>query len=243
MDKAANEHPSRESSHGAERAAQELVQEVLASIVSRAIAAGDAPVFFGFGSMPVQDPKALVEKIAAITASRGLRALIGAGWSDFGSSELPAHVRIASAFDHDRVLPLCLAALHHGGAGTTAAALRADLPSLIVSCFGDQPFWGWRLTQLGAGTTFPFPRLSAARRDAGLQRILCCPDAAADLAALCASMLRREPGERPSLAALLEHLDARDEATPARRSASSPAPDAPTEVIWCGNPIRRRSCR
>jgi UDP:flavonoid glycosyltransferase YjiC (YdhE family) len=172
------------------------------------IAAGDAPVFFGFGSMPVREPKLLVEMVAEITARRGWRALIGAGWSDFDRSDLPANVHIAPAFDHDSVLPLCRAAVHHGGAGTTAAALRAGLPSLIVSCFADQPFWGWRLTQLGVGATFPFQRLSAARLDAGLQRIL-APELALRAKALGAR-LRAAPGARNAADVIEGWLDASD---------------------------------
>jgi sterol 3beta-glucosyltransferase len=123
--------------------------------------AGAAPVYFGFGSMPVPDPATALADISRVASERGLRALVGAGWSDFDPSALPDHVFVAGAFDHDSVLPRCVAAVHHGGAGTTAAVLRAGIPSVVASVMGDQPFWGWRLQELGLGTTLPFRKMDA----------------------------------------------------------------------------------
>lgn len=136
--------------------------------------AGDPPIFCGFGSMPVLDSPAMLAQIAEVTARRRVRALIAAGWTDYGPGQkaLPEHLHIAPAFDHDRVLPRCRAAIHHGGAGTTAAVLRAGLPSLVAPVFGDQPFWGWRVEQLGVGLTLPFRKLSAARIDRALDSLL-----------------------------------------------------------------------
>lgn len=53
--------------------------------------------------------------------------------------------------------------MHHGGAGTTHASLRAGPPTLICSVFADQPFWGYRVAKLGVGATFPFQKLDEAR--------------------------------------------------------------------------------
>ena len=134
--------------------------------------AGPAPVFFGFGSMPVLDPGALLRVVTRLCKEHSIRALIGAGWSEYATSELPDDVFIAPAFDHDRVLPRCRAAVHHGGAGTTHAGLRAGLPTLICSLFGDQPFWGDRVARLGAGTTFRFQQLDQARLSAALDVLM-----------------------------------------------------------------------
>ena len=65
-------------------------------------------------------------------------------------------------------MPRCIAAVHHGGSGTTAAVTRAGIPSVVLSVFLDQPFWGWRLTQTGLGVTLPFRRLTPARLRAAL---------------------------------------------------------------------------
>jgi sterol 3beta-glucosyltransferase len=63
-------------------------------------------------------------------------------------------------------------AVHHGGAGTTYASLRAGLPTLICSVFADQPFWGVRCRALGVGDTFPFARFSTERLERSLRRLL-----------------------------------------------------------------------
>lgn len=134
--------------------------------------AGPPPVFFGFGSIPVRDPAAMLATVAALARRRRIRALVGAGWTRYATTALPDDVFVAPAFDHDRVLPRCRAAVHHGGAGTTAAALRAGLPTLVTSVFTDQPFWGWRVQQLGVGTTLPFQRINAERLDQALAVLL-----------------------------------------------------------------------
>lgn len=134
--------------------------------------AGPPPVFFGFGSLPVADPRAMLEGVIAVTRRRGLRALIGAGWSDLSGARTPPHVFVARTFDHDRVLPRCVAAVHHGGAGTTGTVLRAGLPGLIAAAWGDQPFWGRRLASLGVGAWTPLPGLTADRIDRALDHLL-----------------------------------------------------------------------
>jgi UDP:flavonoid glycosyltransferase YjiC (YdhE family) len=135
---------------------------------------GEAPVYFGFGSMPVLDPAAMLGHIAEVTARRGVRGLIGAGWTDYGATggALPKHLFVAPAFDHDRVLPRCRAAVHHGGAGTTGAVLRAGLPALVASVFADQPYWGWRVRQQGVGYHVPFRKLDARAIDRAFDRLL-----------------------------------------------------------------------
>ena len=80
---------------------------------------GPPPVFFGFGSMPVLDPNALLDSVKRICQKHSIRALIGSGWTRYPTTNLPDSIFIAPAFDHDRVLPRCCAAVHHGGAGTT----------------------------------------------------------------------------------------------------------------------------
>jgi UDP:flavonoid glycosyltransferase YjiC (YdhE family) len=137
--------------------------------------AGDAPVFFGFGSMPIRDPSVLLHAIAEVTRTRGLRALIGAGWSEYSGRDLPPHVFVAPVFDYDAVFARCRAAVHHGGSGTTAASLRAGLPTFVTSMISDQAFWGWRVQQLGVGTTLPFQKLNRRRLGRALDVLLSEP--------------------------------------------------------------------
>lgn len=134
--------------------------------------AGPPPVFFGFGSMPVLDPAAMLALATRVSERHGVRALIGAGWTEYELKGDSERVFIAPAFDHDQVLPRCRAAVHHGGAGTTHVALRAGCPSLICSIFADQPLWGHRVAELGVGATFPFQKMSERRLSDALELLL-----------------------------------------------------------------------
>ena len=76
------------------------------------------------------------------------RAILLGGWSDLGSTELPDSIFRVDSVPHDWLFPRVAAVVHHGGAGTTAAGLRAGLPTVIVPFTVDQPFWGWRVHEL-----------------------------------------------------------------------------------------------
>ena len=169
-----------------------LGEGVVPSDLQAFLDSGNPPVFFGFGSMPIRDPERMIRDVSRVTAERGVRALIGAGWTDYDTRDLGDHVFIAGAFDHDAVLPRCRAAVHHGGSGTTGAAIRADLPAVIVSVFADQPDWGWRIEQAGVGATFPFKKLTPERLGSALDTIL--SDEYAARARDLGGRVRAEPG-------------------------------------------------
>ena len=125
---------------------------------------GDPPVLFGFGSMPVQDPAATVALIADVSRSLGVRALVTAGWGRLAALDPDdAAVRVVGPLDHGAVMPRCVAAVHHGGAGTTAASVGAGLPTVVCSVFADQPFWGARVQEAGAGAHLRFRDLDRDR--------------------------------------------------------------------------------
>lgn len=137
------------------------------------IAAGTPPIFFGFGSMPVKSPAATVEMISGACAQLGERALICAGWNDFDDVPHFDHVKVVGAVNYASIFPICRAAVHHGGSGTTAASLRAGIPTLILSVDGNQIIWGAQVKRrLKVGT---HRRLSATTRESlvvDLRRIL-----------------------------------------------------------------------
>ncbi|MFE6645471.1 glycosyltransferase [Nocardioides sp. NPDC057772] len=135
------------------------------------LGAGYPPVYVGFGSMPVADPARLVADVAAATADLGLRALVSSGWNSF-DVDVPDHVRLVGAVDHAAVLPRCVAAVHHGGAGTTAAVLRAGIPSVVGWYSADQPVWGRLLGDLGVGTSVRASRLDRDRLREALSAVL-----------------------------------------------------------------------
>lgn len=134
--------------------------------------AGEAPVYFGFGSMPVLDPAATLETICAVAGRCRVRAIVGAGWSRFDVDAADDRVKVVGAVDHDALLPRCRVAVHHGGAGTTAAAVIAGIPAVVCSVLADQPFWGARLQRLGVGTHLRFADLDAKALEAALHPAL-----------------------------------------------------------------------
>jgi UDP:flavonoid glycosyltransferase YjiC (YdhE family) len=107
---------------------------------------GEKPICFGFGSMTQEDPDYFLEMIIEslrITKQRGI--LLG-GWSGMGyEKKLPDNIMSLHSVPHDWLFPKVAAVVHHGGAGTSAAALRAGVPSIIIPHLGDQPFWASRL--------------------------------------------------------------------------------------------------
>lgn len=119
--------------------------------LSAFLAAGDKPIYFGFGSVPGLDPEKMTTTVVDALRRTGKRGLLATGNGALAANTVPAHVHLISTAPHDRLLPLVSAAIHHGGAGTTAASLRAGVPTTIVPFFGDQPFWGRRVEQLGVG--------------------------------------------------------------------------------------------
>ncbi len=149
------------------------------------------PIYFGFGSMPVLDPQATFSMIERVSERLGQRALVSAGWSRMRASDaMTKDVFMTGALDHGAVLPRCRAAVHHGGAGTTAAVTLAGLPSLVCSVFADQPFYGERLTDLGIGAHCRFKKLDEERLHAGVAHLL--DDEVARRAAAVGAQLRTE---------------------------------------------------
>jgi UDP:flavonoid glycosyltransferase YjiC (YdhE family) len=136
-----------------------------AAALVRFLEAGPPPVYVGFGSMAGFDPTATMRVI--VDALDGRRAVVAAGWGGLASAALPDTVCSIAAAPHDWLLPRMSLAIHHGGAGTTAAAARAGIPHL-----SDQPFWAARVHALGAAPrpverrTLTAEHLAAAIRDA-----------------------------------------------------------------------------
>src|SRR6202022_417300 len=139
------------------------------------IAAGTPPICFSFGSMPVESPADAVEMIASACAQLGERALVCAGWSDFSDVPHSDHVKVVGAINYAAIFPACRAVVHHGGSGTTAASLRAGIPTLILSMDANQTLWGGQVKRLKVGTTRRFSTTTRDSLVADLRRIL-APD-------------------------------------------------------------------
>lgn len=115
------------------------------------IASGTPPICFGFGSAAVESAADTLDMIAAACSELGERALISAAGTDFTNVSHFDHVKVVDAMNYARVLPACRAFVHHGGAGTTNAALRAGLPALILWTLPDQAIWAARVKRLKLG--------------------------------------------------------------------------------------------
>jgi sterol 3beta-glucosyltransferase len=138
--------------------------------------AGPPPVYFGFGSMPGIDPAEMTRTILEALKATGKRGLLASGGGAIGKADATGNAYFLAGAPHDRLLPRANAAVHHGGAGTTAASLRAGLPTQIVPFVGDQAFWGRQVAGLGAG---PTPIDSRAISSASLAKALAAMDAPA----------------------------------------------------------------
>ncbi|MHC1480032.1 glycosyltransferase [Frateuria aurantia] len=115
------------------------------------LAEGEPPVYVGFGSMVSGDAEAFTEAIVASLQRSGRRAVLATGW---GAMAAPPGRRgpdllVIRDAPHSALFPRMAVAVHHGGAGTAAAAARAGIPSVVVPFYGDQPFWARRLQAIG----------------------------------------------------------------------------------------------
>ncbi|MGB7870608.1 MAG: glycosyltransferase [Mycobacterium sp.] len=136
------------------------------------IAAGKPPIFFGFGSIPVESPADTIAMIGAACAQLGERALVCSGWTDFSHVPHFDHVKVVGAVNFATVFPACRAVVHHGGAGTTAAGLRAGVPTLILWMTDVQVMWGAAVKRLKTGTSRRFSTTTQKSLVADLRTIL-----------------------------------------------------------------------
>jgi UDP:flavonoid glycosyltransferase YjiC (YdhE family) len=137
------------------------------------IAAGTPPIYFGFGSTPVAYPADTVAAISAACALLGERALIWSGPNDVTDIPHAEHVKVVDAVGQAAIFPLCRAVVHHGGAGTTAAGLRAGIPTLILfAVWLDQPLWAGAVKQLKVGFGRRFSEITVETLVADLRSVL-----------------------------------------------------------------------
>ena len=162
--------------------------------------AGPPPVCVGFGSMVGDDPAGLASLVVQAVRRAGTRAVLLSGWGGLDAEPIASDdVLVLDQAPHDVLLPRCSAVVHHGGAGTTGAGLRAGVPSVVVPFGMDQPFWASRVTALGAGPA-PLPRRRlTAESLADALRAAAAPGVR-DRAAQVGRALRWEDGVRRAVA-------------------------------------------
>lgn len=121
------------------------------------LAAGAPPVYIGFGSMSDRDPAQAAQIAIASLQRSGQRGILATGWEGLHADDLPAGMLRIDGAPHDWLFPRVAAVVHHGGVGTTAAALRAGVPQVVVPFSADQPLWAELAYRRGVGTR-PIPR-------------------------------------------------------------------------------------
>ncbi len=138
--------------------------------LSEFLQAGSPPIFIGFGSMSTRNPAETTDLILQAVARTGQRAILLSGWGGLRKTNLPDTVFMVESVPFAWLFPRVAAVVHHGGAGTTSAGLRAGVPTIIIPFFADQPFWGQRVAKLGVGPA-PIPRkqLTAERLAQAIQ--------------------------------------------------------------------------
>jgi UDP:flavonoid glycosyltransferase YjiC (YdhE family) len=189
--------------------------EALEPALEEFLGRGAPPIYIGFGSMPDADAARTTRVLFQALRASGRRAVMLSGWAGLGTIECPSEVFVARAVPHGRLLPRVALAVHHGGAGTTAAAARAGVPQIVVPHIADQFYWGHRVFALGIGTR-PIPRhaLTAGALRRSIATIARRPSIA-ERAREVAAMIARTDG----LAAVMGALNSA--ATPAGSRAAA----------------------
>ena len=136
------------------------------------IAAGTPPIYFGFGSTPIRSRADTVAMIAAACMRLGERALIYSGVNDFNRIPHFDHVKFVGMVNYATIFPACRAVVHHGGAGTTAAGMRAGIPTLVLWIRNEQPLWGAAVKRMKVGSAQRLSSVTEESLVAGLRSIL-----------------------------------------------------------------------
>ncbi|KAI0250754.1 hypothetical protein BJV78DRAFT_1127517 [Lactifluus subvellereus] len=183
--------------------------QTLVDWMAKARADGKPIVYIGFGSITVPNPTLVTERIIRSVLKSGVRAIISKGWSarmSKGGDEdvvFPEECYSLDKVPHDWLFPQIDAALHHGGAGTTGASLRAGIPTIIRPWFGDQFFWASRVQKLGAGIrlhSLHSKEVSHALKKATTDRVM------KEKAAGVGERIREEDGIRTAISTIYTYL-------------------------------------
>ncbi len=172
------------------------------------LATKPAPIYVGFGSMTGMDPEQLASLTRRALSKVKQRAVIGMGWGGMKGFEASDDVMIVDDVPHDWLFPRVAAVVHHCGAGTAAASLRAGRPNVAVPFFGDQPFWAHTLWKLGtAAPPIPKKKLSEDRLARAITVATTNPKLR-ERAEAVGALLRAEDGAKATAERALHYLGA-----------------------------------
>lgn len=163
--------------------------------------AGDPPVLVTLGSMASGAGPWLTRAIVGAVRRAGVRAVVQSGWAGIEIAGQDDILTIGAA-PHTWLMTKVAAVVHHGGAGTTAAGLRAGVPTVTTPIYADQPLWGRRVAELGVGPApVPFRKLNADRLGEAI-RAAVTDRGFVERAAALARVIAAEDGAAPVVAAV-----------------------------------------
>ncbi|KAI8627340.1 glycosyltransferase family 1 protein [Xylariaceae sp. FL1651] len=168
--------------------------------------AGEQPIYIGFGSIVVDDAEQFTEMIFEAVRNAGVRALVSKGWGGLGQDNVPENIYMLENTPHDWLFPKVRACVIHGGAGTTAIALKCGKPTMIVPFFGDQSFWGAMIASARAGPDpVPYKQLTVENLAEGIK--YCLTNEASDAAVEISQRIEAEgDGAQNAVRAFHRHL-------------------------------------
>ncbi|KAI6881446.1 UDP-Glycosyltransferase/glycogen phosphorylase [Hortaea werneckii] len=167
---------------------------------------GDKPVYIGFGSIVLDDPAVMTEKILAAVEKAGVRAIVSRGWSNLGEGrDSRENVFWLGDCPHEWLFQHVSAVVHHGGAGTTACGLLNGCPTCVVPFFGDQPFWGRMVASAGAGPP-PIPHATLTSEELAEAVQKCLEPETREAARTVAQKMKQESGVLTAVDSFHRHL-------------------------------------
>ncbi|MFJ2770946.1 glycosyltransferase [Streptomyces sp. NPDC087300] len=134
--------------------------------------AGEAPVYVGFGSIPMPDPGDVARATVEAIRGQGRRVVLSRGWADLALVDDQDDCFVVGEANHQALFRRVAAVVHHGGAGTTTTATWAGAPQVVVPQGGDQPYFASRVTELGIGAAHDGPTPAVASLSAALTTAL-----------------------------------------------------------------------
>jgi sterol 3beta-glucosyltransferase len=158
------------------------------------LGSGPPPLYIGFGSLVSRGREKTSRIVLDALKQSGQRGVIATGWGELRQSDLPDEVFAVESVPHDWLFPRMAAVVHHGGAGTTGAGLRAGVPNIVIPFSKDQPFCARRVKALGAGPApIPRKRLTVGRL-AHAMRVAVSDESIRKCAAALGQTIRAEDG-------------------------------------------------
>ena len=123
--------------------------------------------------MPGTDHQRINDALLGALEKAGQRAVVATGWGGIGGLKDNERIHVLEAIPHSWLFSRVAAVVHHGGSGTMHEGLRWGKPSIICPMFADQPFFGQRVHDLGAGPApIPQKKITAGRLAASIEMAL-----------------------------------------------------------------------